>query len=96
MAKGNRCQFAGLLNEQMRIEITAFGIAKDILKQKRTEIELSEELSVAALREQLIVNFPDFEKLASLRFAVNTEYVSDDYQLNPNDEVVLIPPVSGG
>ena len=80
----------------MKIEVTAFGIAKDILKQKRTQVELSDDPSVAALRKELIGNFPDFEKLASLRFAVNTEYVSDDYQLNPNDEVVLIPPVSGG
>lgn len=80
----------------MKIEITAFGIAKDILKQKRTEVELSGEPSVAALRKELISNFPDFEKLASLKFAVNTEYVSDNYQLNPSDEVVLIPPVSGG
>ena len=48
----------------MKIEITAFGIAKDILQQKRTEIELSEEQSVAALRKTLIHNFPDFEKLA--------------------------------
>ena len=80
----------------MKIAITAFGIAKDILEQKQIELECSENSSVGDVRSQLIQNFPDFEKLASLKFAVNTEYVADDYQLNANDEVVLIPPVSGG
>ena len=80
----------------MKIEITAFGIAKDILKQKRFKVELPQSPSVADLRRVLIDQFPDFEKLASLKFAVNTEYVSDNYELVENDEVVLIPPVSGG
>ena len=48
------------------------------------------------VRKELISQFPDFEKLASLKFAVNTNYVDDSYQLKENDEVVLIPPVSGG
>jgi len=80
----------------MKIEITAFGIAKDILKQKRLTIGFDDRPTVAKLREALIHQFPDFEKLRSLKFAVNTEYVSEDYQLNEQDEVVLIPPVSGG
>ena len=81
---------------KMKIAITAFGIAKDILQQKQIELECSDSSSVGDVRDQLIQNFPEFEKLASLKFAVNTEYVADDYQLNANDEVVLIPPVSGG
>ncbi len=80
----------------MKIAITAFGIAKDILQQKQIELNCSESASVGDVRAQLIQNFPDFEKLASLKFAVNTEYVADDYELSANDEVVLIPPVSGG
>lgn len=80
----------------MEIKVKAFGIAKDILSKKEQSFQLNEEQSVGALRAELIRNFPDFEKLKSLKFAVNTEYVSDDYQLNENDEVVLIPPVSGG
>ena len=79
----------------MKVKITAFGIAKDILGDKHLELEVNgEELSL--VRKELISQFPDFEKLASLKFAVNTNYVDDSYQLNENDEVVLIPPVSGG
>ena len=81
---------------KMEIEITAFGIAKDILKQKRLSMSLGDKPNIAELRTSLIDQFPDFEKLSSLKFAVNTEYVTEDYLLNEKDEVVLIPPVSGG
>ncbi len=79
----------------MTIEITAFGIAKDILKSKKLTVSITEQ-TIGGLRRQLIKDFPDFEKLRSLKFAVNTDYVSDEFQLKDNDEVVLIPPVSGG
>lgn len=79
----------------MKVKITAFGIAKDIVGGKHLELEVvGAELS--EVREELINQFPDFGKLTSLKFAVNTNYVDDSYQLNENDEVVLIPPVSGG
>jgi len=32
----------------------------------------------------------------SVRFAVNQEYVNDDYRPRPGDEIAFIPPVSGG
>lgn len=79
----------------MKVKITAFGIAKDIMGGKHLELEVNGEV-LSLVRKELISQFPEFEKLASLKFAVNTNYVDDSYQLNENDEVVLIPPVSGG
>lgn len=79
----------------MQIEITAFGIAKDILKQKQMSLALDGD-SVGDLRDQLIKAYPEFEKLRSLKFAVNADYVDDSHTLSEQDEVVLIPPVSGG
>jgi len=79
----------------MKIEITAFGIAKDILNHKKLSIQFNGN-TVGELRSQLMVDFPDFEKLRSLKFAVNTDYVEDSFELKATDEVVLIPPVSGG
>jgi molybdopterin converting factor subunit 1 len=79
----------------MTVEITAFGIAKDILKQKRLQLEI-EQTTVGGLRQQLVKEFPAFDQLKSLKFAVRTDYVDDSFELKENDEVVLIPPVSGG
>jgi molybdopterin converting factor small subunit len=80
----------------MRIHIFAFGIAKDILNQQKLVVDLDASHSVNDLRNKLLAAHPDFQKLSSLRFAVNEEYVDDSYDLCEGDEVILIPPVSGG
>ena len=80
----------------MLINILAFGIAKDIIAGSELKMEVPENATVADVREQLYQRFPEFKKLASLRIAVNTEYAEMSQVIQDNDEVVLIPPVSGG
>ncbi len=80
----------------MNIEILAFGIAKDIINGRTLSIELPEGANVGLLKNELAVRFPNFQKLKSLAIAVNEEYQTDDFTLNENDEIVIIPPVSGG
>lgn len=80
----------------MKIQIIAFGIAKDIIDGKGLSLSLNSGDTVATVRDRLSKDFPAFDKLASLKFAVNEDYVEDDYVLSADDEVVLIPPVSGG
>lgn len=80
----------------MKIDLLAFGIAKDILKSRSLPVELPEGGTVGDLKEKLVAKFPGFQKLKSLAIAVNTEYRDDDFSLSENDEVVIIPPVSGG
>lgn len=80
----------------MNIDIIAFGIAKDILKGKSVRLELDRNATVASVKRKLVNDYPAFKTLASLQLAVNAEYVEDSHMLNENDEVVLIPPVSGG
>ncbi|KYG82369.1 molybdopterin synthase sulfur carrier subunit [Roseivirga echinicomitans] len=80
----------------MKIEVIAFGIAKDILNGNQVTLEMDEQSSVADVRQALVDLYPAFQGLASLQLAVNADYVNDDYLIKENDEVVLIPPVSGG
>ena len=80
----------------MEVKLVAFGIAKEILKASSLHFSLQGEQSIGGLKMALIDAFPDFEKLKSLRFAVNKDYQEDSYAIQPNDEVVIIPPVSGG
>ena len=79
----------------MKIKLVAFGIAKEILKGKNHSMEL-EVHTIEELKTVLCTNYPEFQKLNSLAFAVNEEYQDGSFQLNDNDEVVLIPPVAGG
>ncbi len=80
----------------MNLKILSFGIAKEIIGQLELPVQLSDSATVADLKQFLITQFPDFQKLSSLRVAVNTEYADDSTLLHSNDEIVLIPPVSGG
>jgi molybdopterin synthase sulfur carrier subunit len=80
----------------MKIKILAFGIARDIVGGFDTVLDLPEGALVADVRQSLTAQFPDFQKLTSLKLAVNSEYAADDLILTANDEIVIIPPVSGG
>ncbi|MEO1261319.1 MAG: MoaD/ThiS family protein [Bacteroidota bacterium] len=80
----------------MKIEILAFGIAKDIIKNRTLSLDIPAGSNVGFLKNELTSRFPDFGKLKSLAIAVNEEYQADDFNLSEKDEVVIIPPVSGG
>ncbi len=80
----------------MTIKLVAYGIAKDILGKHQMEIQLEAVNNLGDLKEWLCQQYPDFQKLRSLSLAVNEAYQDDDFALNTEDEVVIIPPVSGG
>jgi molybdopterin converting factor small subunit len=80
----------------MKIRLIAFGVAKDILQSRQTELELKTGDTLATVRQILLQRYPAFAKLKSLSFAVGVHYQNDSHVLNENDEVVIIPPVSGG
>lgn len=80
------------------MEVLFFGIAKDIVGASQKDVFANEPVpgSVGELKEQLKKLFPELGKLSSLAVAVNSEYAQDDVPLKSNDEVAIIPPVSGG
>lgn len=80
----------------MQIKVLAFGIARDILGSTEVAYDIDQATSVGMLKERLMKEHPEFEKLRHLALAVNSEYVQDDLVIAANDEVVIIPPVSGG
>ncbi len=80
----------------MKLTILAFGITKDIVGSRTIDLELPENATVNELKQTLTNQFPKFGDLSSLRIAVNNEYGNTNVVLKENDEVALIPPVSGG
>lgn len=80
----------------MQISILLFGIAKDIIGEKILEIEVEERCNVGSLKQAVVDRFPRFEALKYLGVAVNNEYAANETIVKPDDEVALIPPVSGG
>ena len=80
----------------MKIKILAFGITRDILGGSTVEMQIPAAASVADLRAALYAEYPALQKLNNLAIALNTEYASEEQTITERDEVVLIPPVSGG
>ncbi len=80
------------------MEILFFGITKDIVGSSQVILDFENEApkSVGELKMKLERKYPEFSKLSSLAVAVNSEYADDNVQLQTNDEVAIIPPVSGG
>jgi molybdopterin converting factor small subunit len=80
----------------MKINLVAFGIAKDILKTRTLKLEIGPNETIAILKLRLTELYPELTTLKSLSFAVGDNYQDDSYTLQDQDEVVIIPPVSGG
>lgn len=80
----------------MKITLTCFGITKEIIGQFSYTIELPDGATVADLKQTLTTQFPALHRLTSLRIARNEAYAQDADILVSTDEIVLIPPVSGG
>jgi sulfur-carrier protein len=60
-------------------------------------LDFPENSQVVAVRERLIAEHPELAQWRDVtRFGVNLNFVEPDTIIKDGDEVVLIPPVSGG
>ncbi|HVS93880.1 MAG TPA: MoaD/ThiS family protein [Mucilaginibacter sp.] len=79
----------------MKVNVLAFGIAKDIFGASSIDVDLDSNLT-SDLKKSLEQSFPRLRQLKSYMIAVNNEYAEDSHILNQTDEIAIIPPVSGG
>jgi molybdopterin converting factor subunit 1 len=81
----------------MKVKVKLFAILRERAGAAETTKELQEGSTVADLWAALQQDYP---KLAvpgiRLLYAVNQDYVTPDRVLKNSDEVVFVPPVSGG
>lgn len=80
----------------MKIKVLAFGVAKDIFGKPLISLELANDSSVYNLKYSLEKQYPRLKQLASYMVAVNNEYALPEDIIYENDEIAVIPPVSGG
>jgi molybdopterin synthase sulfur carrier subunit len=75
--------------------IQVYASLKDFYKK---QFEVSEHVgTVTALREKLLTLNPNAADILSVcRFAVNDNFVDNDYTLQTHDTISIIPPGSGG
>jgi molybdopterin synthase catalytic subunit/molybdopterin converting factor small subunit len=81
----------------MRVRVLFFGMLKDIVGKPVDAIDLPEGSSVRdVLAYYEVRNSRLRDSLPSLALAVNQQYAGPGTILKPDDEVALLPPVSGG
>ena len=80
----------------MNVNVLSFGIAKDITGTSSTVLAVEEGMTVAQLRNLLENKYPQLKQLSTYMIALNNEYATDDQVVGANDELAIIPPVSGG
>ncbi|MCW3123985.1 MAG: molybdopterin synthase sulfur carrier subunit [Flavipsychrobacter sp.] len=80
----------------MSIRILAFGIAREICNSSTIDVVFDENITVEVLKALLVAQYPALKQLTSFMIAVNGEYAQASAVISANDEVAIIPPVSGG
>jgi MoaE-MoaD fusion protein len=81
----------------MRVRVLFFGLLKDLLGKSSDSLDLPAGASVRDALEHYAAHVPRLkESLGSLAVAVNQQYAGPETKLKSDDEIALLPPVSGG
>lgn len=84
-------------NSSITVTVKLFAAFSEAYGVSELTLEFPLETPVSQVLESSIVQYPQLEQWRSrTRFGLNLEFVSPDTILTDGDEVVLIPPVSGG
>lgn len=77
------------------MKVQVFAILKDYFDK---EFQVQETIpNTGVLKERLIRSNPSAAGILDIcRFAVEDEFIDDQYQLQENDTIYIIPPGSGG
>jgi len=81
----------------MQVRVLFFGVLKDIAGRGSEELKLPEHATAASVLDHYEQQFSSLKGLlSSIAISINHEYARPEDRLKPNDEVGLLPPVSGG
>jgi molybdopterin converting factor subunit 1 len=79
------------------MKVKCFGIARDITGAGEVDVDLnSDHMSVGELKQNLVKLYPGLSMVSQFFIAINHEYAEEADFINHDDEVAIIPPVSGG
>lgn len=81
----------------MRVQVLFFGLLKDVAGRSSEWLDLPEGSTLADLVQHYTLRIPKLQEfLPALALSVNQHYAGPGTELGDNDEVALLPPVSGG
>jgi molybdopterin synthase catalytic subunit/molybdopterin converting factor small subunit len=81
----------------MRVQVLFFGVLKDLVGRASDALDLREGATVADLLSHYESRIPTLQAfLPAIALSVNQRYAGPEEKLHANDEIALLPPVSGG
>ncbi len=84
-------------NSEITVTVKLFAGYQEALGLAELVLKFPPNTPVVAVRDRLLSEHPELEHLRQItRFGINLEFVPPDTLLKEGDEIVLIPPVSGG
>lgn len=83
--------------EPITVTVKLFAIYQEAYGKPEVQWQFPEGATVSAVRDRALAEHPKLEPWRDrTRLGLNLQFVADDTLLEDGDEVVLIPPVSGG
>ena len=81
----------------MKITVRLFAGAAQQAGVRTLTLDLCDGADVAAARRALLIQMPQLKNLCAVSlWATETEVLDEHALLNPDSELAMIPPVSGG
>ncbi|MGE3608323.1 MAG: molybdopterin converting factor subunit 1 [Bacteriovoracaceae bacterium] len=80
----------------MKITVKYFASLREKAEKTFEEIEIGSGEKLSEIYQTLSMRYAFPLSSQEVKYAVNHEYVSDDYILKERDVLVFIPPVAGG
>jgi sulfur-carrier protein len=85
------------MSESICVTVKLFAAYQDAYGTPEITLELPEGMTVAQVCDRVLLDRPQLAPLKEItQFGVNLEFVSPNTIVQNGDEIVLIPPVSGG
>ncbi len=86
-----------MIKSVITITVKLFAAYQEAYGVEEIVMEFPENTPVVAVRDRLIAEHPELSQWRDVtRFGVNMQFVEPDTIIQDGDEVVMIPPVSGG
>lgn len=83
--------------DEIEITLKLFSVYQEALGKEEMALRVPRGTTAGGACDRLIAEYPELAQWKELtRFGVNLQFVESDQPLNSGDELVLIPPVSGG